>query len=351
MFRQWMAAACLGVSLAPAQPPLTTIQDVLFKADGSKFNGLIRVTWVSFDGQGGANIAMQGRTVRIIDGNLYVELTPSTSANPAAYYNVIYNSDGKYQFQEYWSVPPSSIRLRVKDVRAAAPLWPGGEPVTASPNVNLLDVVGLQEALSVRAVKGPGFATGRSAVINGNGEIDGVIGPDSDCVRVDGTSAPCGTAGGVPFSFVDAEAPAGTIDAGNTGFTLMNAPNPPASLRLYRNGVLLRPGVDHTLSGSAITFFTAPKPGDSLLAFYRLANPSAIVPSFQDAETPAGTVDGSNRNFTLSLVPNPSTGVLLHRNGLLLTQEVDYTLMGQVIQFVEGAQPEPGDILQVSYRY
>ena len=94
MFRQWMAAAFLGVSLAPAQPPLTTIQDVLFKADGSKFNGLIRVTWVSFDGQGGANIAMQGRTVRIIDGTATRAVAHATSG-PCLQQNLVCLLEGE----------------------------------------------------------------------------------------------------------------------------------------------------------------------------------------------------------------------------------------------------------------
>ena len=40
-FRRWLlfAAMALGSQLA-AQPPLTTVQDILYTADGNRFNGV-----------------------------------------------------------------------------------------------------------------------------------------------------------------------------------------------------------------------------------------------------------------------------------------------------------------------
>ena len=72
--------------------------------------------------------------------------------------------------------------------------------------------------------------------------------------------------------FVDYETPGGTIDGNNTSFTLLNSPNPGGSLKLYKNGVLLNPSFDYTLSGTNITFSSAavtPQPGDLLMASYR----------------------------------------------------------------------------------
>ena len=79
--------------------------------------------------------------------------------------------------------------------------------------------------------------------------------------------------------FVDGEVPTGTINStdgsdGNGTFTLSVAPSPAASLRLYRNGILLRPAaVDFTLTTLTITFTIGQYPitGDSLVAFYRKA--------------------------------------------------------------------------------
>ena len=82
--------------------------------------------------------------------------------------------------------------------------------------------------------------------------------------RVPGT-APLAT-------FTDNEIPAGTIDGLNVAFTLAAAPSPAASLKIYKNGVLLVQGADYTLSGSNITFASTnvtPQVGDALLANYR----------------------------------------------------------------------------------
>jgi hypothetical protein len=73
-------------------------------------------------------------------------------------------------------------------------------------------------------------------------------------------------------TFVDSEVPSGTIDGNNLSFTLTSAPNPAASLKLYKNGILLNQGGDYTISGSNVIFANTgvtPKPGDTLIAAYR----------------------------------------------------------------------------------
>src|SRR5436190_5575207 len=76
----------------PAQPPLTLIQDVLFKADGARFNGYVHISWNSFEAGDTSAIATQFRAVRIVDGNFNVKLVPTTNADPPATYKVVYNS-------------------------------------------------------------------------------------------------------------------------------------------------------------------------------------------------------------------------------------------------------------------
>src|SRR5260370_38610246 len=120
-----IAATCtLFAVLTWGQPTLTTISDVLFKADGTRFNGLAQITWLSFDSASGASIAQQSTTVRIIDGNLFVQLTPTSNATPMAQHLVLYESDGKIQFREPWNVTPSTTPLRVRVVRTSQPLFP-----------------------------------------------------------------------------------------------------------------------------------------------------------------------------------------------------------------------------------
>jgi hypothetical protein len=266
------AVCALFSAVVWGQPDLTTISDVLFKADGTRFNGLAQFTWISFESGNGSNIARQMKTIRIIDGNLFVQLTPTTNATPPAQYSVKYSSDGKIQFQETWAVPASTTPLRVRDVRTTEPIFPpgGGGGAGGLTQIQESDVIGLVQDLAARAVKGPGFTNSRTAVINDTGGIEGAVGNVSDCVRVDGTAGPCGS-GGSSVVFVDEETPGGVVDGANVTFTVASAPSPASSLHLFRNGILQKVGFDYTLSGSTVSFVSAavPQAGDTLLASYR----------------------------------------------------------------------------------
>jgi hypothetical protein len=77
---------------------------------------------------------------------------------------------------------------------------------------------------------------------------------------------------GSTAKFTDGETPSGTMGGNNVTFTLAAVPSPAASLRLYKNGMLLQQGSDYTLSNATITFSsaaTAPQTGDVLTAGYR----------------------------------------------------------------------------------
>src|SRR5580693_2328604 len=119
MIRRSFLAAVFLASAWAATPQLSTIQDVLYKADGSRFSGILTISWGTFQSTDSANIVMQSITVRVVSGILRVQLVPSP-VTPAAYYTVVYNSDGRVQFQETWSVPASSQPLKVSAVRVNA---------------------------------------------------------------------------------------------------------------------------------------------------------------------------------------------------------------------------------------
>jgi hypothetical protein len=276
----WLAAA------AYAGPPLTTIQDVLYKADGTRFNGVLTISWNSFQAADNSAIVTQSTTVKVVDGNLRVQLVPSTTAVPAGAYSVTYNSDGRIQFQERWAVPASAQPVRVRDVRVAVTTGGGStggsSNDTAAGPINESDVVGLLADLGVRPVKGPNFGTGRVTMVNSAGLLETVSGASADCVRVNGTSGPCGS---TPPAFVDSEAPAGIVDGSNGSFTIAAAPDPIASLTVYRNGLLQQAGSDYTFSGRTIQFVAAaiPQPGDSLLASYRTGGSDGAAPPIYGA--------------------------------------------------------------------
>ena len=271
-----LATVVLTAVAAVAQPPLTTIQDTLYKADGTLFNGLLVISWNSFLADNQANIVSQSITVQVVGGLFRVQLAPTADANPPSYYTVTYNSDGKIQFQETWVVPVSTTSLTISDVRTSNTTQAGGS-VPPAPQTPIPEsaVIGLAGDLSLRPVKGAGFTTGRTAMINSDGGIDAVVGNPSDCVFVDGTSGPCGTGGG-GMQYSDGEIPGGTMDGVNATFTLANTPSPAPSLELFRNGLAQKAAVDYTLTGTTVQFLAGavPQPGDTLLAWYRLPGSS-----------------------------------------------------------------------------
>jgi hypothetical protein len=277
------AEVCLALA-ASAAPPLTVIQDVLYKADGTRFNGALTIAWNSFQASDSSAVVTQSTMVKVVDGNLRVQLVPSTTATPAGAYLITYNSDGRVQFQERWAVPSATRPLRVRDVRIAMPAstWTGGSSggdtgTTTTGPVQESDVVGLVADLGARPVKGSGFAAGRVAMVNTSGLLDAVSGTATDCVRVDGSSGPCGS---TPPAFVDGDAPSGIVDGANPAFQIATIPDPVASLAVYRNGLLQKLGSDYDFSGRTITFVTAaiPQPGDTLLASYRLGGTDTAAP-------------------------------------------------------------------------
>ena len=255
-----------------AQPPLTTIRDTVYRADGRPYNGLILIEWKTFQASNNANVGAQGTTVRVVNGNLYVRLTPTTSANNA-YYLARYNSDGQFQFSEIWSVPSSSAALRLRDIRAT--LLPGG-------------------------------------ILAGGGNGGVVV----------------GETGGVVPGFGDSETPMGAINGSNTVFILTAAPSPAASLALFRNGLLLTQGNDYTLNGPTITFnpWAIPQPDDILDAYYRTpgtnaATGHALLSTLHSDTTPATPtrggliVGGSGQVPSWTQLPLGQAGRCLTSNG------------------------------------
>lgn len=66
-------------------------------------------------------------------------------------------------------------------------------------------------------------------------------------------------------------------------------------------------------------------------------------------EVPAGTVDGSNRTFTLSQVPYSAPSLLLMLDGVTLTQGVDYSISSDSIYMSAFQTPRAGDNLLAYY--
>ena len=286
--RKMLLLAALS-GLAWGQTGLTTIQDTLFKADGTRFNGTLTIQWVTFDANNIGTIVQQSKSVAVVNGNLQVQLAPnSTAPSPANVYTVRYQSDGRDQFTETWTVPVNPVPLKVALVRIGTQAISGtgggtGQTGGQAP-IPESSVIGLQADLAQRPLKGVGFGTNAVAVVNDSGQIETAAGTVGNCVFVDGTSGPC-----TQPTFADAETPGGNVDGTNNTLTLANTPLG-ASLMLFRNGLYMTPGLDYTLAGSSVVFATGaiPQPGDTLTASYRVDTSSQGFIVSQTA--PGGTI-------------------------------------------------------------
>jgi hypothetical protein len=329
MIRRLFVTAALALAPLLAGPPLTTIQDVLYKADGTRFNGTLTISWTSFQAVDNSSIFTQNTTVKVLNGNLRVALVPNTTATPPTLYTVTYNSEGFVQFQESWSVPSSLTPLHVRDVRTAPASSSGGSDLTdTGTTLAESSVIGLVADLGARPLEAPGFAPGHVATINASGQVDSVVGNPSDCVYVNGASGPCGNGGGAAYNFVDGDSPIGAIDGVNAAFTLNGVPSPATSMALYRNGVLQKVGFDYTFSSGAIQFLAAstPQPGDVLLASYRTSGGDSTA-------YPAPQVLCSGSGVAVSLSNLTMLGACAVPAGLLapgdrLEVRVDYAHVG-----------------------
>ena len=286
-----LAAAAL-TGLASAQTGLTTIQDTLYKADGTRFSGTLTIQWSTFDATNIGTIVQQSKSVQVVNGNLEVQLVPNAGVQaPANVYTVHYQSDASQQFTETWSVPASAVPLTVAEVRTGMLISTGGTGTGSTTGsqtpIPESSVTGLVTDLGQRPTKGPLFGTGSVAFIDDNGQIETAVGNVGDCVFVDGTTGPCGSQSS---TFFDAETPGGLVDGNNTTFTLANAPSG-SSLMLFRNGLYMSANFDYTLSGSTITFVTGaiPQPGDQLVANYRIDPSAGNVVSLVSGTSPVST--------------------------------------------------------------
>ncbi len=67
-------------------------------------------------------------------------------------------------------------------------------------------------------------------------------------------------------------------------------------------------------------------------------------------EIPHGTIDGSNNIFTLAGIPNPTSTILVQKNGQILYNGIGYTLSGNTLTFLSGYIPIIGDDIRVWYQ-
>lgn len=67
------------------------------------------------------------------------------------------------------------------------------------------------------------------------------------------------------------EQPSGTVNGSNVTFTLSAAPISSKAISVFLDGLLCKQTTHYSLSGSTITFVTAPATGQSVYAIFRKA--------------------------------------------------------------------------------
>lgn len=119
---------------ADAQVSTTTVQGMVYRADGSAASGTMLVSWPAFSTATNQAVAA-GSTTAVIGSNGFVSLNlaPNSEAYPAgSYYTVVYHLNDGTVSREYWVVP-ATASTTIGAVRAQlAPATVAVQPVSKS---------------------------------------------------------------------------------------------------------------------------------------------------------------------------------------------------------------------------
>lgn len=96
------------VTMLAQTPPLTTVQDTVYEADGTPAQGTLLISWPAFTTASGQAVAAGSTSVTLgTGGALSVVLVPNANATPVnTVYTVVYQTD--VVKTEYWIVPTTS---------------------------------------------------------------------------------------------------------------------------------------------------------------------------------------------------------------------------------------------------
>lgn len=129
----------------------------------------------------------------------------------------------------------------------------------------------------------------------------------------------------------------GPVDGINRVFYLNNTPASSDTVMVWMNGQLLTQGNSHdfSVSGSTVIFNSfSPLPGDVLLSMYSKAS---TIKRFSINENVTFINTSGSLSLSLKNVPDPISSLMLFRNGQLLTQNSDYTILGTSVSILDNA--------------
>jgi hypothetical protein len=113
------AMPCALSQSAPAAPT-TTVQDTVYRADGTPAGGTVLISWPAFVTATGINVAAGNTSVTLgAGGVLSVALVANNGSNPmGSYYTVIYQLNDGTTSREYWVVPVSASPVALSTIRS-----------------------------------------------------------------------------------------------------------------------------------------------------------------------------------------------------------------------------------------
>jgi hypothetical protein len=120
----------------------------------------------------------------------------------------------------------------------------------------------------------------------------------------------------VKYPVIKEEQPTGAVNGTNVTFTLSKTPIA-NGLILTLDGVERTVTSEFTISGTTITFVTAPVLGQTLRAWYVVMDASSVNPLAAQQETPSGAVNGVNDTFALAGRPANKDATIVWVDGVM----------------------------------
>jgi hypothetical protein len=155
----WVQALYISMLLqqATAQAPtLTTISDIVFRADGAPASGTLLISWPAFTAASGATVAAGSNSVVLgANGSFVAHLAPNAGATPAGtVYTVTYQLNDGTVKTETWSAGTASPET-ISQVRTLAGTTSPAAQVATQQYVNsqLATVVHLSGTETITGVK------------------------------------------------------------------------------------------------------------------------------------------------------------------------------------------------------
>ncbi|HEX4154380.1 MAG TPA: hypothetical protein VHY48_02085 [Acidobacteriaceae bacterium] len=110
----------LGGVTAFAQVTTTTVQDTVYRADGTAAGGTVLVSWPTFTTALG-NAVAAGTTATTLgpNGSLTLALTPNAGAMPTgSYYTAVFHLDDGTMTKQYWVIPVSATPVTLASIES-----------------------------------------------------------------------------------------------------------------------------------------------------------------------------------------------------------------------------------------